>query len=200
MNLDKTRRVGLEAGTAYTFPAGHSLYLNYSYTRATFQTDAEVFSIREADEVDGEPVINPFPTGNDVTPGNRFPLVPDHQVKLGGLARIGRYVSVGADGRDTGKQYLRGDEANVTDQLDGYFVADARVGVEFGRWEINGIVTNVFQNKSAIFGTFNINQGNPGGLTVERFLTPNARRAFRLVVRTTLGGPAQPGGGGGDID
>ena len=59
---------------------------------------------------------------------------------------------------------------------------------------------NVFQNENAIFGTFNINQGNPGGLTVERFLTPNARRAFRLVVRTRLGGPAQPGGGGGGID
>ena len=79
-------------------------------------------------------------------------------------------------------------------------MADARVGVEFGRWEINAIVTNVFQNESAIFGTFNINQGNPDGLTVERFLTPNARRAFRLVVRTTVGGPAQPGGAGGDID
>ena len=98
---------------------------------------------------------------NDVTPGDRFPLVPDHQIKFGGLARLGRYVSVGADGRYTGKQWLRGDEANVTDQLDGYFVADARVGVEFGRWEINGIVTNVFQNDDAIFGTFNINQGNP---------------------------------------
>ena len=126
--------------------------------------------------------------------------MPDHQIKLGGLARIGRYVSLGADGRYTGKQYLRGDEANVTDQLGGYFVADARVGVEFGRWEINAIVTNVLQNESAIFGTFNINQGNPGGLTVERFLTPNARRAFRLVVRTRLGGPSQPVGGGGDID
>ena len=119
-------------------------------------------------------VINPFPTGNDVTPGNRFPLVPDHQIKLGGLARIGRYVSVGADGRYTGKQYLRGDEANVTDQLDGYFVADARVGVEFGRWEINGIVTNLFQNESAIFGTFNINQGNPG--RPDRRAVPHAER------------------------
>ena len=94
---------------------------------------------------------------------------------------------------------LRGDEANVTDQLDGYFVADARVGVEVGRWEINGIVTNILQNDHAIFGTFNINQGNPAGLTVERFLTPNARRAFRLVVRTTIGGPA-PRRAGGDLD
>jgi len=199
-NVDKTRRLGVEAASGYTFRHGHSLYLNYSYTRATFQSDAEIFTVRSADEVDGVPVINPFPTENAVTPGNRFPLVPDHQVKFGALARIGAYVSAGADGRYIGKQYLRGDEANVTDQLDGYFVADARVGVEFGRWEINGIVTNVFQNESAIFGTFNINQGNPAGLTVELFLTPNGRRAVRLVVRTTLGGPAPRGGRGGDID
>ena len=200
VNLDRTRRAGVEAAAAYTFPRGHSVYLNYAFTRATFQSPAEVFSIRSTQEVDGEPVINPFPTGNAVAAGSRFPLVPDHQIKFGGLARIGRYLSVGADGRYTGKQYLRGDEANVTPQLDGYFVADARVGVELGRWEINGIVTNLFQNQSAIFGTFNINQGNPNGLTVERFLTPNARRMFRLVVRTTLGGPAGEHGGGADAD
>ncbi len=200
LNLDKTRRVGVEAGAAYTLPAGHSVYLNYALTRATFQSDADVFTIRSTEAAGGEPVINPFPTDNAVTPGSRFPLVPDHQVKFGGLARVGRYVSVGADGRYIGKQYLRGDEANVTDQLHGYFAADARVGVEFGRWEINGIVTNLFQNRSAIFGTFNINQGNPAGLTVERFLTPNARRAFRLVVRTTLGDSATPHAGGRDND
>ncbi|HET8833187.1 MAG TPA: TonB-dependent receptor [Gemmatimonadales bacterium] len=200
VNLDKTRRVGLEASGTYAFPRGHSVYLNYSYTRATFQSDAGIFTIRSTQDAGGEPVVNPFPTKNDVTPGDRFPLVPDHQIKLGGLARVGRYVSVGADARYIGKQYLRGDEANVTDQLDGYFVADARVGVEFGRWEINAIVTNLFQNENPIFGTFNINQGNPGGLTVERFLTPNARRAFRLVVRTRLGGPGTPHAGGADND
>jgi outer membrane receptor protein involved in Fe transport len=192
VNLDKTRRVGVELAAAYKFPAGHSVYANYAYTRATFQSDADIFTIRSAgEEPPADPadaVTNPFPTENAVTPGKRFPLVPDHQVKLGGLVKVGEYVSVGADGRYIGKQFLRGDEANVTDPLDGYFVADAHVGIEFGRWEINGIVTNLFQNESAIFGTFNINQGNPGGLTVERFLTPNQRRAFRLVVRTTLGG------------
>ncbi len=192
VNLDKTRRVGVELAAAYKFPAGHSIYANYAYTRATFQSDADVFTIRSAgEEPPDDPkdaVINPFPTENEVTPGKRFPLVPDHQIKFGGLVKVGEYVSVGADGRYIGKQFLRGDEANVTDPLDGYFVADARIGVEFGRWEINGILTNVLQNESAIFGTFNINQGNPDGLTVERFLTPNSRRAFRLVVRTTLGG------------
>jgi iron complex outermembrane receptor protein len=203
VNLDKTRRVGAELAAAYKFPAGHSIYANYAYTRATFQSDADLFTIRSASGVNpetGDTVTNPFPIGNEVIPGDRFPLVPDHQVKLGGLVKVGQYLSVGADGRYTGKQFLRGDEANITDPLDHYFVADARVALEFGRWEINGIVTNLFQNKSAIFGTFNINQGNPNGPTVERFLTPNFRRSFRLVVRTTLGGARHPGGAGGDID
>ena len=200
VNLAKTRRVGLEASASYAFPAGHSVYLNYAYTRATFQSDADIFSIRSAGGDAGEPVVNPFPTDNTVTPGDRFPQVPDHQVKLGGLARVNRDVSIGADGRYIGKQFLRGDEANLTTPLDGYFVADAHVGIEVGRWEINGIVTNLFQNKNAIFGTFNINQGNPDGPTVERFLTPDARRAFRLVVRTTIGGPAPGAGGPGEVD
>jgi iron complex outermembrane receptor protein len=199
VNLDKTRRAGLETALAYNFPAGHSVYLNYSYTRATFQSPAAIFSVRSASDDSTAGVTNPFPTDNAVVPGNRFPLVPAHQVKFGGMAKIGRYLSVGSDGRYIGKQYLRGDEANVTDPLAGYFVADARVGVEFGRWEINGIVTNLFQNESAIFGTFNINQGNPAGPTVERWLTPDQRRAFRLVVRTTLGGAgSSPGGANGN--
>jgi iron complex outermembrane receptor protein len=197
VNLDKTRRVGVELSAAYRVPAGHSFYVNYAYTRATFQSDADIFSIRSADDSD---VVNPFPTENEVVVGNRFPLVPDHQIKFGGLVKVGGYVSVGADGRYIGKQYLRGDEANITEPLDGYFVADGRVGVEFGRWEINGLVTNLLQNKSAIFGAFNINQGNPDGSTVERFLTPSHRRSFRLVVRTTLGGPRRSSERGGDID
>ena len=185
VNLGKTRRAGVEMAAAYRFPAGHSLYANYAFTRATFQSQADIFTIRS---VDDPSVPNPFPAENQVEPGDRFPLVPDHQIKFGGLLRVGRYISVGADGRYFGKQYLRGDEANVTAPLNGYFVADARAGVEVGRWEISGIVTNLFQNENPIFGTFNINQGNPTGPAVERFLTPNHRRMFRLVVRTTLGG------------
>jgi iron complex outermembrane receptor protein len=185
VNLAKTRRAGVELSAAYRFPAGHSIYANYAYTRATFESPADIFTIRS---VDDPSVVNPFPAGNQVVPGDRFPLVPNHEIKAGGLLKVGHYVSVGADGRYIGKQYLRGDEANVTAPLDGYFVTDGRVGVEFGRWEVNGVVTNLFQNENPIFGTFNINQGNPSGPDVERFLTPNHRRSFRLVVRTTFGG------------
>jgi iron complex outermembrane recepter protein len=190
INLDKTRRVGVELGGAYRFPAGHSAYLNYAFTRATFQSRAEIFSIRSLEE----PVINPFPTENEVVAGNRLPLVPDHLIKGGATARIGPYFYLGVDARYTGKQYLRGDEANVTRQLDDYIVTDARIGVEFDRWEVSGVVTNLFQNRYAIFGTFNVNQGNLDGPTVERFLSPGSERMFRLIVRTSLGGSREPGG------
>lgn len=196
INLDKTRRVGFELGAAYRFPANHSVYLNYAFTRASFQSPAEIFSIRSLEQGDeeGEDVINPFPADNAVRAGDRLPLVPNHLLKGGVTARIGRYFYLGADARYTGKRYLRGDEANVTAPLDDYIVADARVGLEFDRWEVSGVVTNLFQNHYAIFGTFNINQGNPAGLTVERFLTPGSERMFRLIVRTSLGGSREPGG------
>jgi outer membrane receptor protein involved in Fe transport len=192
INLDKTRRVGLELGAAYRFPGGHSAYLNYAFTRATFESPAEIFSIRSIEEEGEEPVNNPFPTDNEVAAGNRLPLVPDHVIKGGATARIGRYLYAGLDARYTGRQYLRGDEANVTGQLEDYIVTDARVGIEFDRWEFSGVVTNLFQNRYAIFGTFNINQGNPAGPTVERFLGPGSERMFRLIVRTSLGGSEAP--------
>jgi outer membrane receptor protein involved in Fe transport len=188
INLDKTRRVGLELGAAYRFPGEHSVYLNYAFTRATFQSEAEIFSIRSITGEGGADVINPFPTDNAVTAGNRLPLVPDHLIKGGATARIGRYLYIGADARYTGTQYLRGDEANVTSRLDDYIVTDARLGVELDRWEVSGVVTNLFQHRYPTFGTFNINQGNPAGPTVERFLGPGSERMFRLIVRTSLGG------------
>ena len=103
VNLDKTRRAGVELSAAYRLPAGHSFYANYAYTRATFQSDADLFSIRSAADPE---VTNPFPAENQVVPGSRLPLVPAHQIKFGALARIGEYVSVGADGRYIGDGVL----------------------------------------------------------------------------------------------
>lgn len=188
INLDKTRRQGIEANGRYLFPGGHSVFLNYSYTLATFQSRADIFS----------PLVDEdLGIDNAVRPGNRLPLVPRHQLKGGLDLRLGRYVSVGADGRYVGEQYLRGDEGNNTPQLDGYFVADARVGFTYANWEVTGIVTNLFDKKYANFGTFNFNEGeSPAQL--ERFLTPGQTRAFRVVVRRSFGGGSQ--GGGIDAD
>ena len=45
-NLGKTRRAGLEFSAQTFLAGGHTLYANYAYTRATFQSAAEIFAQR----------------------------------------------------------------------------------------------------------------------------------------------------------
>jgi outer membrane receptor protein involved in Fe transport len=178
-NLDKTRREGLELGLQ-SFFGRHSAYLNYTYTRATFESSEDIFSIREEANSTQD---------NTVQPGDRLPLIPDHQIKGGLNLVLPSGFGGGVEGRFIGHQWLRGDEANQTRPLDSYFVADARLGWKRGAWEVTGVVTNLFQHKYATFGTFNLNQG--AGDALERFLTPGQRRAFKLVVRRSLGGGSE---------
>jgi len=188
-NISKTRHEGVEVGANLQLRGGHRLYANYAWTRATFQTTADIFSVRQ--EETGEP--------NIVTPGSRLPLVPANQVKFGGAAQLPGRVEVGADVRWIGSQWLRGDEANHDTPLPSYYVADARVTWQVGTWEVSGLLTNVFNKLYANFGTFNINQLNPAGPTLERFLTPGQARAFRLVIRRSFGGSGG-NGRGPDLD
>ena len=178
INLDQTRRQGVEVNARFLPPGGHSLFVNYAYTLATFQSDAEIFSPRVSEEQG---------ITNTVKPGSRLPLVPEHQLKGGMDLLVSPAVSLGVQGRYIGSQVLRGDEANRTARLPAYFVADARAGVEVGRFEIVGIITNVFARKYASFGTFNVNQGEDPA-RIERFLTPGPIRAFRIVLGYSFGG------------
>jgi hypothetical protein len=117
--------------------------------------------------------------------GDRLPQVPGHQVKAGGLLTLPEGVELGLDTRYTGGQWLRGDEANQTSPLAGYFVANVRAGVTRGPWELSAVLTNVFDSKRAVFGTFNENR-QTGEL--ERFLTPLDARGLRVVLRREFGG------------
>jgi hypothetical protein len=180
-NLDRTRREGVELGLAGR-AAGARLawYGNYAWTRATFQSAAELFSVRGDDDFAGSPLAG----DNDVEPGDRLPLVPDHQLKAGAMVRLGRGVSVGVQAARTGRQWLRGDEANVTAPLATYTVASARLGYERGGWDVAAIVTNLFDTRRASFGTFNENR-QTGAL--ERFLTPINARAVKVTVGRAFG-------------
>lgn len=117
--------------------------------------------------------------------GDRLPLVPGHQVKVGGLATLPAGLELGLDARYTGEQWLRGDEANQTEPLPGYFTANLRAGVSRGPWEVSAVLTNLFDNKRAVFGTFNENRQNG---ELERFLTPLGARSLRVVLRREFGG------------
>ena len=180
-NIGTTRREGVELGLQVIPSEQLSVYANYAYTRATFQTAAEIFSIRADEAFVGVPLSGE----NHVQPGDRLPLVPDHQVKLGGLLALPVGLQFGADIRYTGEQWLRGDEANETSRLSEYVTTSLRVGFSRANWELSAVVTNAFNSKSAIFGTFNENR-QTGAL--ERFLTPMNARSFKVVVRRSFGG------------
>ncbi len=94
-------------------------------------------------------------------------------------------ITAGADARYTGERWLRGDEANETSPLGGYWTADLRAGYALGPWEVQAIVRNVLDRRYDAFGGFNINQGSGGAL--ERFLTPGMPRTVQVVVRRGWG-------------
>jgi iron complex outermembrane recepter protein len=176
-NIDATRRAGVELDVRYRSARGHEAFAAWAYTRATFRAGGfELFSIRE--EGGG--------AENEVRVGNHMPLVPDHTVRAGADARLSDALRVGATGRYTGRRWLRGDEANTDDALDGYVVADLRAGVAWRGWGVNAVVRNVFDNRYAAFGTYNIHQA--AGDVLERFLTPGQPRSLRIAVRRDFGG------------
>jgi outer membrane receptor protein involved in Fe transport len=183
-NIGDTRREGIELGVQVLPVEQLSLYANYAYTLATFRDAAEIFSIRADDDFAGAPLSGE----NDVVEGDHLPLVPDHQVKLGGLVNLKSGLQFGVDSRYTGKQWFRGDEANETEPLDGYFVTNVRAGFSRAQWEISAVVFNVFDSHRPVFGTFNENR-NTGVL--ERFLTPLNARAFKFVVRRAFGAASE---------
>ncbi|MDP9348667.1 MAG: TonB-dependent receptor, partial [Gemmatimonadota bacterium] len=169
-NIEATRREGIELGSGVRLRGDHRLYLNYAFTRATFQTDdVELFSIREADDRE-----------NEVEPGDRLPLVPDHTLALGGMLSLPAGLHLGGDARYMGARWRRGDEANEEEPLAAYRVTDARLGFAARGWEVQGIVRNVFDARYATFGTFNLNQG--AGNQLEDFLTPGQPRSFVVTV------------------
>jgi len=183
-NIGTTRREGVELSVQVIPSERLSLYANYGFTRATFRDPAEIFSIRAEDAFAGASLAGP----NTVLEGDRLPLIPDHQVKFGGLFTSESGVQLGLDGRYMGRQWLRGDEANETSPLRGYFVGNVRLGFDRARWEISAIASNVFNSHRPIFGTFNENRQSG---ELERFLTPLNARSFKLVIRRSFGGDAQ---------
>jgi iron complex outermembrane receptor protein len=180
-NLDKTRRQGVEMSLMSTLWENRiSWYLNYAFTKATFESDAQIFSTRSDDDFEDSPLFGP----NTVVPGDLLPLVPENQVKGGFSARLPKGFRVGVDGRWIGSQYLRGDEAIEQKQLDPYFLMGVRAGYTFRNWDFSGVVTNLSNNHDPVFGTFNVNE-RTGQL--ERFLTPLNARSFVLKISRTFG-------------
>jgi outer membrane receptor protein involved in Fe transport len=192
-NLDRTRRVGLEASLdAVPFAGMPSLTVRTAMglTQATFQSEAILSApfLDADDESDPPGPANEGdgPTPPEVKPGDRFPMVPSltasvdlrYELQESAFELTGAWV---------GEQFLVGDEGNdaQVDKLDGYALLDASIERKVGAVWIYLRVSNLLNSNYATFGILSENTRGPTG-GVQRFLTPGFPRQFTVGMRTRL--------------
>lgn len=146
LNAGETRRTGVEAGMQGAI-GRWSGYANYSFVRATFESALTILSPdNPSADTDGN---------IDVSPGDRIPSVPEHTAKLGlGYGITDRWV-VAAESVINSNRFLRGDENNSQDPIDGYAV--------FNLWSTYQVadamraklrINNIFNTRYETFGVF----------------------------------------------
>lgn len=182
-NVDETQRVGFESSLRGEVQNLH-WYLAYSYIDASFEDDFRALSPNHqfADE-NGEILIN---SGDNIPgiPQNQFKLVTNYQFTGG--------FSMGLDVINNSDQYLRGDESNQLDTVDGYTLVNLRARYQFNdSFEVFAMVNNVFDKE---FETFGLLGEEPGevevpiieDLTVPVFLGAAPPRAGFLGLRLSF--------------
>lgn len=151
-NIGSTRRQGIETGISYK-DERWSAYLNYSLVDATFQAALTLPSPN-----------NPFADANGnihVTPGDRLPGIPEHQLKLGADYHVTDSWSVGGVLTYFSDQFLRGDESNQNPTLPGYAVVSLHSSYKLTEnFELFANVQNLLDARYATFAQL----GNPTGV------------------------------------
>jgi outer membrane receptor protein involved in Fe transport len=157
-NVARTRRQGVEASVRAR--AGQWLhgYLTYAYTRATFESSAEL--------------ATPVPPGIEtVRAGDSLTLVPRHRISAGLSYRPWSWATFSVDAHHVGEQFLRGDEVNRQRPLSAYTVLDLGATFRAGGLETFFRLTNALNAEYETFGTFGVNAAATGA-PVQRFVTP----------------------------
>lgn len=145
-NISSTRRQGIEAGLNYQ-SVQWSVYLNYSYVAATFQSALLLPS-----------PSNPFQDadGNiQVNPGARLPGIPQNRIKAGIDYQLLPHWMVGASLIVASDQYYFGDESNQNAPMPGYYVVGLHSSYQVARRiELFASIDNLFDTRYATYGSF----------------------------------------------
>ena len=181
-NVGQTQRYGIEAATSVNYPQLFSsiddwhFSTNYTYLNARF--------------MDGFDIQDPLNQGQTVgvSKGDRIPGIPEHMYKAALGVDLWKRVSFGIDGNYSGNKYFRGDEANITAPLAGYWLFNATAEYKVTKnFAVFGKVNNIFDNNYNSFGVYgdatevlgpDYNDG--------RFVSSGAPRAGWIGVRLTL--------------
>lgn len=183
-NVGKTRRRGLEIGVQGDFFERWRWTANYTYLEAQFMTPFLSHS-----------PSNPFADENGdihVEKGDSLPGIPKHIVKLSSDVDVLGQWTLGFDVLYNSAQYLRGDEANLTEKLNGYVLVNLRSEYRFNdHVALFGRVDNLFDRRYKNFGMY----ANTGDVLTDdfnitdvdtRFVGIGAPRAGWIGVRFTL--------------
>ncbi|MCC7044884.1 MAG: TonB-dependent receptor [Acidobacteria bacterium] len=167
-NVGDTLRRGLEAG-ARGGARGIEWAASYSWLRATFGSPLTLSSPNHPDEVDGE---------IEVAEGSRIPGVPQHNLKASVSAAI-RRATLGAVVLVSGRQYLRGDEANLLPAVAGFTLVNLNASYALApSVRLAARVTNLLGSDFATFGLLGEADEVLGDDYEDpRFLSPGAPRA-----------------------
>ncbi|MFZ2171871.1 MAG: TonB-dependent receptor [Methylococcaceae bacterium] len=181
-NVGKTRRYGIEAGTTVNYPQLFSqiddwhFSTNYTYLNATF--------------MDGFDSVNPLDPSQAiaVSSGDRIPGIPEHLYKATIGVDLWQKVSFGIDGIYSGDQYFRGDEANTTGKLSGYWLFNATAEYKVTKYfALFGKVNNIFNTNYNSFGVYgNASEVLGPEFDDSRFVSPGAPRGGWIGVRLTM--------------
>lgn len=187
-NIDKTRRLGLEAGLGNR---GNRFQwaINYSYLEATFEDDFLVLSPNHpaAADLDGD--------GEDeelqVKSGDKIPGLPQHTLKVAGSYEIFKNFNFGAEWIVNDGQYLRGDESNQLDRTPGYGIVNLRASYQpHPQVEIFARVDNVFDKEYFTFGLLGEEPDEAPGLDDfedVRFFGAGPERGAWIGLRVNFG-------------
>ncbi len=180
-NVGKTRRYGIEAATTVNYPQLFSriddwhFSTNYTYLNARF--------------LDGFDIQNPLDPSQaiPVATGDRIPGIPEHIYKANIGVDLWQRVALGIDGIYSGNKYFRGDEANTTKPLAGYWVFNAKAEYKVTKnFAVFGKVDNIFDKKYSSFGVYGQANEILPGFDDGRFVSPGAPRAGWIGVRLSM--------------
>ncbi|HEX3882126.1 MAG TPA: TonB-dependent receptor [Stellaceae bacterium] len=181
-NIGSTRRQGIETGLSYKDDSW-SAFVNYSVVDAIFRSPLTLPS-----------PSNPFADAAGdihVTPGDRLPGIPLHQLKAGVDYRVTDNATVGLAMTYFSNEYLRGDESNRNAPLPGYVVLNLHGTYKAGdHIELFADISNLLDSKYATLGAYGdaTGVGAPGvpasgGGVDNRFVAPGIPRAIYGGVR-----------------
>ncbi|WP_018260720.1 TonB-dependent receptor [Methylobacterium sp. WSM2598] len=165
VNVPATRRQGIEVAGEYANERW-SVYANYALIDATFQFNGQLSSPNNPLSDDG--LIT-------VRPGNKVPLVPEHQIKAGFEVAITPEWKFGMNVAAFSSSYFRGDESNLNRKLPPYALVNLNTSYQVTKEvQLFALVTNLLNTRVPTFGTFletNANFANTYALNDPRTVT-----------------------------